>query len=79
MKIEFADLGDWGDAELRSEYDPQGPVIRINSRIAGNMTPEERAAFVKRAIAHELYHHREHCGEIPVIGDRAAREAAASK
>lgn len=79
MKIEFADLGDWGDAELRSEYDPQGPVIRINSRVADRMAPEERAEFVKRAIAHEMYHHREHCGEIPVIADRAAREDAASK
>jgi 2-phospho-L-lactate guanylyltransferase (CobY/MobA/RfbA family) len=79
MKIEFADLGDWGDAELRSEYDPQGPVIRINSRVADKLAPEERAEFVKRAIAHELHHHREHLGEIPVIADRAAREAAASE
>ena len=77
MKIEFADLGDWGDAELRSEYDPRGPVIRINSRIADKLPPEERAEFVKRAIAHEMYHHMEHCGDIPVIADRAAREAAA--
>jgi len=78
MRIEFADLGDWGDAELRSEYDPQGPVIRINSRIADKLAPEERAAFVKRALAHEMYHHLEHLGEIPVIADPAAREAAAS-
>ncbi len=78
MKIEFADLGDWGDAELRSEYDPEGPVIRINSRVADTLPPEERAAFVKRAIAHELYHHMEHCGDIPVIADRAAREEAAN-
>lgn len=79
MKIEFADLGDWGDAELRSEYDPQGPVIRINFRVADRLSPEERSAFVKRAIAHEMYHHLEHLGEIPVIADRAAREAAASE
>jgi hypothetical protein len=78
MKIEFADLGDWGDAELRSEYDPDGPVIRINSRIADKLPPEERAAFVKRAIAHEMYHHMERCGDIPLIADRAAREAAAT-
>ena len=79
MKIEFADLGDWGDAELRSEYDPQGPVIRINSRVADKLSPEERADLVKRAIAHEMYHHMEHCGDIPVIADRAAREAAAGE
>jgi 2-phospho-L-lactate guanylyltransferase (CobY/MobA/RfbA family) len=79
MKIEFADLGDWGqETELVSEYDPDGPVIRINSRIADKLSPEERADFVKRAIAHELYHHMEHCGDIPVIADRAAREAAAA-
>ena len=78
MKIEFADLGDWGDAQLFSEYDPQGPVIRINSRIADALSPSERADFVKRAIAHELYHHAEHMGEIPVIADRAQRERAAS-
>lgn len=78
MKIEFADLGDWGDAELRSEYDPQGPVIRINSRVAGRLPPEERADFVKRAIAHEMYHHMEHTGDVPVIADRVEREEAAS-
>lgn len=78
MKIEFADLGDWGDAELRSEYDPEGPVIRINSRIADNLPPKERADFVKRAIAHELYHHMERTGDIPVIADRSERERAAS-
>jgi hypothetical protein len=78
MKIEFADLGDWGEATLFSEYDPDGPVIRINSRIADALSPDERAEFVKRAIAHELYHHAEHTGEIPVIKDREARERAAS-
>jgi len=79
MKIEFADLGDWGqETELRAEYDPEGPVIRINLRIADALSPAERAAFVKRAIAHELYHHAEHTGEIPVIADRAERERAAS-
>ena len=29
------------------------------------------------AIGHELYHHREAIGEIPVLPTRAAREAAA--
>jgi len=80
MKIEFADLGHWGrETELMSEYDPQGLVIRINSRIADKLPPEERAEFVKRAIAHEMYHHKEHSGKIPIIADRIAREAAASR
>jgi hypothetical protein len=77
MKIEFADLGEWGAAQLFSEYDPQGPVIRINSRVADALPPEERVEFVQRAIAHEMYHHREHIGEIAVIADRAERERAA--
>ena len=77
MRIEIADLGDWGTTELRSEYDPQGPVIRVNARVLERLPAEERAAFVARAIAHEFYHHLEHCGKIPVIADRASREAAA--
>ncbi len=32
---------------------------------------------IDRAIAHELYHHREAIGEIPRLADRTAREAAA--
>ena len=32
---------------------------------------------IDRAVAHELYHHREAIGEIPRIQNRAAREAAA--
>jgi hypothetical protein len=77
MKIEIADLGDWGAAELRSEYDPEGPVIRVNARVLERLPAEERAAFIARAIAHEFYHHLEHCGKISVIADRASREAAA--
>ena len=74
VPVEFADLGEWGGgAELRSEYDPAGPVIRINTRAVaahGN-------AIVALAIGHELYHHREHLGEIPKLPSRAMREAAA--
>ncbi|HET9391939.1 MAG TPA: hypothetical protein VFO29_00260 [Candidatus Rubrimentiphilum sp.] len=77
MKIEIADLGDWGEAVLRSEYDPDGPVIRVNSRVLERLLPEEQAEFLARAIAHEYYHHLEHTGAIPVIAHRAARERAA--
>lgn len=76
MKIECAELGDWGNAELRSEYDPDGPVIRINSRVLARVGPGERDEFLIRAIAHEFYHHLEHMEIIPVIPDR---EAAASR
>ncbi|HZT11272.1 MAG TPA: ImmA/IrrE family metallo-endopeptidase [Candidatus Baltobacteraceae bacterium] len=78
IRVELADLGSWGGhAELRSEYDPQGPVIRINARMLDETAPQETARLVAAAIAHELYHHREACGEIPRIADRAQRERAA--
>lgn len=78
VAIRFADLGDWGLDELRSEYDPGIPEIRLNVRIAEQLTPAELGDFVTLAIGHELYHHRERIGEIVVIGDRIAREHAAN-
>lgn len=78
VSIRFADLGDWGLDELRSEYDPGVPEIRLNVRIAEQLTPAELGDFVTLAIGHELYHHRERIGEIVVIADRAARERAAN-
>ncbi len=79
VAVSFADLGDWGSAELRSEYDPSGPVIRLNARVAERMTAADLGEFVTLAIAHELYHHRERIGEIAVAGNRAARERAADR
>jgi len=69
VRVRFADLGDWGESELRSEYDPEVPEIRLNNRLALELVPF--------AIAHELYHHREAIGEIVTLRDRSAREAAA--
>lgn len=77
VSIRFADLGDWGLDELRSEYDPNVPEIRLNVRVAEQLTPAELGDFVTLAIGHELYHHRERVGEIVVIPNRAAREHAA--
>jgi hypothetical protein len=78
IALSFADLGDWGLDELRSEYDPKGPEIRLNIRIAEHLAPEDLGDFVTLAIGHELYHHRERIGEIVVIPDRMARELAAN-
>jgi hypothetical protein len=78
VAIEFADLGAWGVDELRSEYDPQGPVIRINVRVIEHLPVAEIGDFIAFSIGHELYHHREHCGEIPRLLDRASRETAAN-
>lgn len=75
--VRFADLGDWGESELRSEYDPAVPEIRLNLRVAGALTPAELGEFVAMAVGHELYHHRESIGEVPRVGNRQARESAA--
>lgn len=78
VAIEYADLGDWGVDELRSEYDPQGPTIRINLRVVENLALEEIGEFVTLAVGHELYHHREHRGDVAQLPDRQARELAAN-
>jgi hypothetical protein len=79
VEVEFADLGDWGVDELRSEYDPSGPKIRINTRVAEQMTPEELGEFVTFTIGHELYHHREAIGEVERLAERKDREIAANE
>lgn len=78
ISICFADLGDWGLDELRSEYDPSGPTIRLNVRIAEQLAPEELGDFVALAIGHEMYHHLERIGEIVIIPGRVEREMAAN-
>lgn len=77
IAIAIDDLGDWGDAELRSEYDPSGPAIRINARVVRALPRHQRERFIERAIGHELYHHREHLGDVALLSSREAREAAA--
>jgi hypothetical protein len=80
VRVELADLGDWGRVELVAEYDPDGPVIRVNDRGLRRILRQARddtTARLHHAIAHELYHHREAIGEVPRIRDRRAREAAA--
>jgi len=78
VEIEYADLGEWGVDEFRSEYDPEGPVIRVNKRVIENLPVSEIGDFIAFSVAHEIYHHREHRGEIPHLLDRAARETAAN-
>lgn len=78
VSIAFADLGEWGVDELRSEYDPKEKCIRINSRILETLPPAEAGEFITLAVGHELYHHREHIGEIERLADRAQREMAAN-
>jgi len=79
IAIELADLGDWNDATLVSEYDPAGPVIRINSRALPHGSSCDVREHIDRAIAHELYHHREAIGDVPREATREARERAAGE
>lgn len=77
--VRFADLGDWGADELRSEYDPLVPEIRINIRMAAVLSHAELGEFVALAVGHELYHHRERIGEVSPLLARRAREVAATE
>ncbi|HYL27401.1 MAG TPA: hypothetical protein VEW74_06160 [Candidatus Nitrosotalea sp.] len=77
LGVRFADLGDWGRDELRSEYDPEVPEIRLNLRVACALSIAELGEFIELAVGHELYHHRERIGEVAVERDRRARESAA--
>ena len=77
VAIEYADLGEWNGSELRAEYDPDGPVIRVNTRVLDELAGDERECFVVRAIAHELYHHLEARSDYAPAGSLRAREAAA--
>ena len=77
VRVEVDDLGAWGGTTLVAEYDPDGPVIRINERALPRASSCEVRDAIDRAIAHELYHHREAIGEIAPLADRAARERAA--
>lgn len=77
VRVEIAELGDWGSANLIAEYDPDGPVIRINERALPHGSSCDVRDAIDRAIAHELYHHREAIGEVPRLATRAERERAA--
>ncbi len=77
VRVELADLGDWAPAKLVAEYDPDGPVIRINERALPRGSSCDVRDAIDHAIAHELYHHREAIGEVARIADRTARECAA--
>jgi hypothetical protein len=77
VAVEFADLGDWGDATLLSEYEPSGPVIRINLRVLTRCDGSLKNALIEFAVAHELFHHRERVGSVPRAANRRVRERAA--
>ncbi len=69
----------YGIAIELADYDPEGPVIRINTRVLPAGSSCEVREHIDRAVAHELYHHREALGEIARLPDRKARERAAGE
>jgi hypothetical protein len=77
VAVRFDDLGAWSDGELRAEYDPAVPEIRINRRVVESLPAAERERFMELAVGHELYHHREHIGEVTKLSAKSEREAAA--
>lgn len=77
VAVEYMNLGEWSDGELRAEYDPTVPEIRVNRAIAETMPSQELERFIALAVGHELYHHREHIGEIATLPERTGREDAA--
>jgi hypothetical protein len=79
IAIELADLGEWGDATLVSEYDPAGPVIRVNTRAIPAGSSCDVREHIDRAVLHELYHHAEACGAIARVDGHKARERAAGE
>ncbi len=86
IAVEVADLGTWAGIRLISEYDPRARAIRVNARAldeyrrgGAGLTSREVRAFIDLAVAHEVYHHREACGELPRLASRALREAAADR
>jgi hypothetical protein len=79
IAIELADLGSWGDATLVSEYDPDGPVIRINARAIPAGSSCEVREHIDRAVTHELYHHAEATGAAVRAPAHKARERAAGE
>ena len=77
VAVSFADLGDWGTANC--DRNTIRAVRRFAStlRVARRLSGTALREFVALAIAHELYHHREHIGEIARTS-RSARGANAT-
>jgi len=77
VRVEIDDLGEWGAAALIAEYDPDGPVIRVNRRMLPAAPSAAFRAAIDRAVAHELYHRCEDLGTVPRLRGLRARERAA--
>ncbi len=77
ITVVLDDLGTWGSAELVAEYEAKPPTIRVNRNALPVGSSCAVAEAIERAVAHELYHHREAIGEVARLASRTEREAAA--
>lgn len=78
VAVELADLGTWGGTTLVAEYDPDGPIVRINTRALPMTSSCDVREHIERAVRHELYHHDEAIGTVERAASRAEREAHAN-
>jgi hypothetical protein len=60
VAVSIEDLGDWAPAQLLSEYDASARAIRINSRCVERLETNDGGdavrAFLRCAVAHEMFH-----------------------
>ena len=77
VAVTFADLGEWGSDELRSEYDPRGPEIRLNLRVAEAARAGRPWASSSRWRSGTSCTITASTSASSRIGDRAQRERAA--
>ncbi len=78
VNVVLTNLGMYSGFELRSEFDPSGPAIRVNSSLIRAMHADEADLFVARAIAHEFYHYLEHRATVD-RSPRSTREQRAER
>lgn len=79
IDVVFCDLGVYSNCELRSEFDPTEPSIRVNARLTEALSQDDAQRFIQHAIAHELYHYFEHRGVVHRAKARAQREQNAER
>ncbi|MBV9736549.1 MAG: hypothetical protein JO177_00145 [Candidatus Eremiobacteraeota bacterium] len=79
VNLFFEDLGGGGEFDVRSEFDPSESAIRINTRVLNKMKGDEAQRFIEHAIAHELYHVLEYCGDVERSTKRSVSEARAER
>ncbi|HEV3157492.1 MAG TPA: hypothetical protein VGZ00_09135 [Candidatus Baltobacteraceae bacterium] len=75
VRVEICDLGAWTTRPLFAEYDRRASLVRVNARmldlVRDSLGADAADAFLRHAIAHELFHARR-----PDASEAQARETA---